>query len=56
MLPSKHKLQYNTSSVDKDQVFRETFAKIQTLQQKKDQQKDAVLLQTPVKKARMADW
>ncbi|KAF2352003.1 hypothetical protein FHG87_017239 [Trinorchestia longiramus] len=33
-LPCKHKLQYITSSIDKDQVLRETFDKVQTLQQK----------------------
>ena len=50
VLASKRKLQYITSSVDKDQVLRETFAKIRTLQQK-----NAVLLQISVKKTRMAD-
>ena len=50
VLPSKRKLQYIISSVDKDQVLMETFAKIQTLQQK-----NAVLLQTSVNKARMDD-
>ncbi|KAF2361736.1 ELYS beta-propeller domain [Trinorchestia longiramus] len=34
VLPCKRKLQYITSSVDKDQVLRETFDKVQTLQQK----------------------
>ena len=34
VLPSKRKLQYITSSIDKDQVMRETFAKVKTLQQK----------------------
>ncbi|KAF2365705.1 Immunoglobulin-like domain [Trinorchestia longiramus] len=34
MLPCKRKLQYITSSIDKDQVLRETFDKVQTLQQK----------------------
>ncbi|KAF2351377.1 hypothetical protein FHG87_017867 [Trinorchestia longiramus] len=34
VLPCKRKLQYNTSSIDKDQVLRETFDKVQTLQQK----------------------
>ncbi|KAF2355458.1 hypothetical protein FHG87_013784 [Trinorchestia longiramus] len=34
VLPCKHKLQYITSSIDKDQVLRETFEKVQTLQQK----------------------
>ena len=34
VLPSKRQLQYITSSVDKDHVLRETFAKIQTLQRK----------------------
>ncbi|KAF2368803.1 hypothetical protein FHG87_000431 [Trinorchestia longiramus] len=34
MLPCKRKLQYITSSIDKDQVLRETFNKVQTLQQK----------------------
>ncbi|KAF2366136.1 hypothetical protein FHG87_003112 [Trinorchestia longiramus] len=33
-LPYKRKLQYITSSIDKDQVLRETFDKVQTLQQK----------------------
>ncbi|KAF2348008.1 hypothetical protein FHG87_021236 [Trinorchestia longiramus] len=33
-LPCKRKLQYITSSIDKDQVLRETFDKVQTLQQK----------------------
>ncbi|KAF2345521.1 hypothetical protein FHG87_023723 [Trinorchestia longiramus] len=32
--PCKRKLQYITSSIDKDQVLRETFDKVQTLQQK----------------------
>ncbi|KAF2356621.1 hypothetical protein FHG87_012626 [Trinorchestia longiramus] len=32
VLPCKRKLQYITSSIDKDQVLRETFDKIQTLQ------------------------
>ena len=48
--PSKLKLQYIASFVDKDQLLKETFARIQTLQQK-----NAVLLQTSVKKARMTD-
>ncbi|KAF2345076.1 hypothetical protein FHG87_024168 [Trinorchestia longiramus] len=34
VLPCKHKLQYISSSIDKDQVLRETFDKVQTLQQK----------------------
>ncbi|KAF2362745.1 hypothetical protein FHG87_006492 [Trinorchestia longiramus] len=34
VLPYKRKLQYMTSSIDKDQVLRETFDKVQTLQQK----------------------
>ncbi|KAF2344778.1 hypothetical protein FHG87_024466 [Trinorchestia longiramus] len=34
VLPGKCKLQYITSSIDKDQVLRETFDKVQTLQQK----------------------
>ncbi|KAF2352163.1 hypothetical protein FHG87_017085 [Trinorchestia longiramus] len=34
LLPCKRKLQYITSSIDKDQVLRETFGKVQTLQQK----------------------
>ncbi|KAF2351293.1 WW domain [Trinorchestia longiramus] len=34
VLPCKRKLQYITSSIDKDQVLRETFDKEQTLQQK----------------------
>ncbi|KAF2357669.1 hypothetical protein FHG87_011574 [Trinorchestia longiramus] len=34
VLPCKHKLQYITSSIDKDQVLRETFDKVQTLLQK----------------------
>ncbi|KAF2361669.1 hypothetical protein FHG87_007579 [Trinorchestia longiramus] len=34
VLPSKRKLQYITSSIDKDQVLRETLDKVQTLQQK----------------------
>ncbi|KAF2359766.1 hypothetical protein FHG87_009471 [Trinorchestia longiramus] len=34
VLPCKRKLQYITSSVDKDQVLRETFDKVRTLQQK----------------------
>ncbi|KAF2354490.1 PiggyBac transposable element-derived protein [Trinorchestia longiramus] len=34
VLPCKRKLQYMTSSIDKDQVLRETFKKVQTLQQK----------------------
>ncbi|KAF2361442.1 hypothetical protein FHG87_007792 [Trinorchestia longiramus] len=34
VLPCKHKLQYITPSIDKDQVLRETFDKVQTLQQK----------------------
>ncbi|KAF2364413.1 hypothetical protein FHG87_004843 [Trinorchestia longiramus] len=34
VLPCKRKLQYITSSIDKDQVLRETFGKVQTLQQK----------------------
>ncbi|KAF2353278.1 hypothetical protein FHG87_015966 [Trinorchestia longiramus] len=34
LLPCKRKLQYITSSIDKDQVLRETFDKLQTLQQK----------------------
>ncbi|KAF2345771.1 hypothetical protein FHG87_023473 [Trinorchestia longiramus] len=33
-LPCKRKLQYITSSIDKDQVLRETFDKVQTLQLK----------------------
>ncbi|KAF2345496.1 hypothetical protein FHG87_023748 [Trinorchestia longiramus] len=33
-LPCKRKLQYITSSIDKDQVLRETFDKVRTLQQK----------------------
>ncbi|KAF2363179.1 hypothetical protein FHG87_006068 [Trinorchestia longiramus] len=34
VLPYKRKLQYIISSIDKDQVLRETFDKVQTLQQK----------------------
>ncbi|KAF2348444.1 hypothetical protein FHG87_020800 [Trinorchestia longiramus] len=34
VLPCKCKLQYITSSIDKDQVLRATFDKVQTLQQK----------------------
>ncbi|KAF2348974.1 hypothetical protein FHG87_020271 [Trinorchestia longiramus] len=34
VLPCKRKLLYITSSIDKDQVLRETFGKVQTLQQK----------------------
>ncbi|KAF2360276.1 Endonuclease/exonuclease/phosphatase [Trinorchestia longiramus] len=34
VLPCKRKLQYITSSIDKDQMLRETFDKVQTLQQK----------------------
>ncbi|KAF2354967.1 hypothetical protein FHG87_014278 [Trinorchestia longiramus] len=34
VLPCKRKLQYITSSIDKDQLLRETFDKVQTLQQK----------------------
>ncbi|KAF2350910.1 hypothetical protein FHG87_018333 [Trinorchestia longiramus] len=34
VLPCKRKLQYITSSIDKDQVLRERFDKVQTLQQK----------------------
>ncbi|KAF2346604.1 hypothetical protein FHG87_022640 [Trinorchestia longiramus] len=34
VLSCKRKLQYITSSIDKDQVLRETFDKVQTLQQK----------------------
>ncbi|KAF2367763.1 hypothetical protein FHG87_001497 [Trinorchestia longiramus] len=34
VLPCKRNLQYITSSIDKDQVLRETFDKVQTLQQK----------------------
>ncbi|KAF2354157.1 hypothetical protein FHG87_015084 [Trinorchestia longiramus] len=34
VLPCKRKLQYITSSIDKDQVLRETFDKVQTLQEK----------------------
>ncbi|KAF2355874.1 hypothetical protein FHG87_013372 [Trinorchestia longiramus] len=34
VLPCKRKLQYITSSIDKDQVLRETFDKVQTLQLK----------------------
>ncbi|KAF2365362.1 hypothetical protein FHG87_003888 [Trinorchestia longiramus] len=34
VLPCKRKLQYITSSIDKDQVLGETFGKVQTLQQK----------------------
>ncbi|KAF2351916.1 hypothetical protein FHG87_017326 [Trinorchestia longiramus] len=34
VLPCKYKLQYITSSIDKDRVLRETFDKVQTLQQK----------------------
>ncbi|KAF2359497.1 hypothetical protein FHG87_009746 [Trinorchestia longiramus] len=34
VLLCKRKLQYITSSIDKDQVLRETFDKVQTLQQK----------------------
>ncbi|KAF2361581.1 hypothetical protein FHG87_007663 [Trinorchestia longiramus] len=34
VLPCKRKLQYITSSIDKDQVLRETVDKVQTLQQK----------------------
>ncbi|KAF2356005.1 hypothetical protein FHG87_013240 [Trinorchestia longiramus] len=34
VLPCKRKLQYITSSIDKDQVLRETYDKVQTLQQK----------------------
>ena len=48
VLPNKRKLQYITSSVDKDQVFH-----FHILEE--DQQKNAPLLQTSVKKARMAD-
>ncbi|KAF2355862.1 hypothetical protein FHG87_013380 [Trinorchestia longiramus] len=36
VLPCKRKLQYITSSIDKDQVPRETFDKVQTLQQKNE--------------------
>ncbi|KAF2354668.1 hypothetical protein FHG87_014580 [Trinorchestia longiramus] len=36
VLPCKRKLQYNTSSIDKDQVLRETFDKVQALQQKNE--------------------
>ncbi|KAF2355522.1 hypothetical protein FHG87_013722 [Trinorchestia longiramus] len=34
VLPCKRKLQYITSSIDKDQVLKETFDKVQRLQQK----------------------
>ncbi|KAF2347899.1 hypothetical protein FHG87_021345 [Trinorchestia longiramus] len=34
VLPCKRKLQYITSSIDKDQVLRETFGTVQALQQK----------------------
>ncbi|KAF2358273.1 hypothetical protein FHG87_010971 [Trinorchestia longiramus] len=34
VLPCKRKLQYITSSIDKDHVLRETFDKVQILQQK----------------------
>ncbi|KAF2364041.1 Zinc finger C2CH-type [Trinorchestia longiramus] len=34
VLPCKRKLQYITSSIDKDQMLRETFDKVQTLQLK----------------------
>ncbi|KAF2346951.1 hypothetical protein FHG87_022294 [Trinorchestia longiramus] len=34
VLPCKRKLEYITSSIDKDRVLRETFDKVQTLQQK----------------------
>ncbi|KAF2359715.1 hypothetical protein FHG87_009523 [Trinorchestia longiramus] len=34
VLPCKGKLQYITSSIDKDQLLRETFDKVQILQQK----------------------
>ncbi|KAF2356949.1 hypothetical protein FHG87_012299 [Trinorchestia longiramus] len=34
VLPCKRKLQYITPSIDKDQVLRETFGIVQTLQQK----------------------
>ncbi|KAF2346138.1 hypothetical protein FHG87_023108 [Trinorchestia longiramus] len=34
VLPCKRKLEYITSSIDKDQVLMETFDKVQTLQQK----------------------
>ncbi|KAF2363807.1 hypothetical protein FHG87_005442 [Trinorchestia longiramus] len=34
VLPCKRKLQYVTSSIDKNQMLRETFDKVQTLQQK----------------------
>ncbi|KAF2367418.1 hypothetical protein FHG87_001830 [Trinorchestia longiramus] len=34
VMPCKHKLQHITSSIDKDQVLRETFDKVHTLQQK----------------------
>ncbi|KAF2366554.1 hypothetical protein FHG87_002682 [Trinorchestia longiramus] len=34
VLPCKRKLQYITSSIDKDQVLREAFDEVQTLQQK----------------------
>ncbi|KAF2349228.1 Zinc finger CCHC-type [Trinorchestia longiramus] len=34
VLPCKRKLQYITSSIDKNQVLRETFDKVQTLEQK----------------------
>ncbi|KAF2348829.1 Ribosomal protein L22e [Trinorchestia longiramus] len=34
VLPYKRKLQYITTSIDKDQVLRETFDEVQTLQQK----------------------
>ncbi|KAF2348240.1 hypothetical protein FHG87_021004 [Trinorchestia longiramus] len=34
VLPCKYKLQYITSSFDKDQVLRETFDNVKTLQQK----------------------
>ncbi|KAF2352758.1 hypothetical protein FHG87_016486 [Trinorchestia longiramus] len=34
VLPFNRKLQYITSSIDNDQVLRETFDKVETLQQK----------------------
>ncbi|KAF2360100.1 hypothetical protein FHG87_009141 [Trinorchestia longiramus] len=34
VLPCKRKLQYINSSIDKDQALRETYDKVQTLQQK----------------------
>ncbi|KAF2353212.1 hypothetical protein FHG87_016034 [Trinorchestia longiramus] len=62
VLSCKRKLQYITSSINKDQMLRETFDKVQTQQQKNvflliDEvqiYQNAVLLQTSVKKARLA--